>query len=350
MGIDLSLCLVADRVPRPRGPADRVVAWARGFVPTAWWLLFDRGDAVQGPQGLALVAPSEAALDRLRRRGPALRAAAGRHALGLRALEAELARAPARFVRAELHELYPTGALGGDGPAALPALGDRAPLEPWPSRLDRGRLLAGEHGGTLADAVVGQVADVAVALPDPATLEARSIAALRSGDAAELDLLEEALAGPLTAALAGWLPMTRRRWGDGDAGAAAAEVVTALAEGRPEPFAPLARTPLHFAAHALAQAVARSAPRCGGRPRRSRLRSRSRSASSARASTRSSSPSGSTADRPRAPSGASRRCSRAAWRPSGRRTGPCRSTIRSPWPSGRSAGETWRCVRRSPSP
>ncbi|MCY1070214.1 hypothetical protein OV090_36055 [Nannocystis sp. RBIL2] len=259
MGIDLSLRLTPHAAPRPRDlaeprdPADSLVAWARGFVPVAWWLLFAPGDAVMGPYGLALITRSDAALDRLRRRGPEIRAAAGRHALGLRSIEAALQGAPSMFLRAELHELYEVM------PKDLPALSDPARLDVWPSSLDRGRILASKHhGGTLADAVVGAVPKQAVELPDLATLEARSLAALRAGDSSELDLLEEALARQLAEALAPWLSMTRRRWGEGRADAAADEVLTALAEGRPEPFAPLARTHKHFAAHALRGAAGRA--------------------------------------------------------------------------------------------
>ena len=253
MGIDLSLRLTPHPDPHPRDPADYLVAWARSFVPIAWWILFAPGDAVMGPYGLALITRPEAALDRLRRRGPEIRAAAGRHALGLRAVEAALRGAPSMFLRAELHELYDVV------PADLGALCDPARLDVWPSLLDRGRILATKHhGGTLADAVVGVVPEYTVTLPDPATLEARSLAALRAGDSSELDLLEEALAQQLTGALAPWLAMTRRRWGDGRKDAAAVEVLAALAEGRPEPFAPLARTHAHFAAYALAEAAGRA--------------------------------------------------------------------------------------------
>jgi len=253
MGIDLSLRLTPHPDPHRRDPADTLVAWARGFVPIAWWTLFAPGDAVMGPNGLTMITRPDAALDRLRRRGPEIRAAAGRHALGLRAVEAALRGAPSMFLRAELHELYDVV------PAELGALCDPARLDVWPSELERGRILATKHhGGTLADAVVGAVPDQTVTLPDPATLEARSLAALRAGDASELDLLEEALARQLTGVLAPWLPMTRRRWGDGRADAAAAEVLSALAEGRPEPFAPLATTHKHFAAHALTVAAGRA--------------------------------------------------------------------------------------------
>lgn len=253
MGIDLSLRLTPHPDPHRRDPADTLVAWARGFVPIAWWTLFAPGDAVMGPNGLTMITRPDAALDRLRRRGPEIRAAAGRHALGLRAVEAALRGAPSMFLRAELHELYDVV------PAELGALCDPARLDVWPSELERGRILATKHhGGTLADAVVGAVPDQTVTLPDPATLEARSLAALRAGDASELDLLEEALARQLTGVLAPWLPMTRRRWGDGRADAAAAEVLSALAEGRPEPFTPLATTHKHFAAHALTVAAGRA--------------------------------------------------------------------------------------------
>lgn len=252
MGIDLSLYLTSHSKPAPRRRADRLIAWARGFVPIAWWTLFAPGDAVMGKRGLALISRSDVALDRLRRRAPEVRAAAGRHALGLRAIEAALQGAPSLFLRAELHELYE--AMPGD----LAELCDPARLEVWPQQLDRGRILASEHhGGTLADAVVGAVADQAVELPDAATLEARSLAALRARDSSELDLLEEALARQLAGGHAPWLELTRRRWADGRADAAADEVLKALAEGRPEPFAALARTQPHFAAQALSAAVGR---------------------------------------------------------------------------------------------
>lgn len=253
MGIDLSLVLTRHPDPRPRAPADRVIAWARGFVPIAWKVLFAPGDAAMGERGLALITRSDTALDRLRRRTPEIRAAAGRHALGLRGLEAVLRAAPSLFLRAELHELYETV------PGDLAGVCDPDRLDVWPLQLDRGRVfITKSHGGTLADAVVGAVPDQAVELPDPATLEARSIAALRAGDASELDLLEEALARQLAEAHAPWLRLTRRRWGDGRADAAASEVLTALAAGRPEPFAPLARTQPHFAAYALSQAGRRA--------------------------------------------------------------------------------------------
>lgn len=253
MGIDLSLRLTPHHEPAPRGPEDQLVAWARGFVPIAWWTLFSPGDAAVGPRGLALITRTDAALERLRRRGPELRAAAGRHALGLRAIDAALRGAPARFLRAELHELY-EGA-----PGDLASLCDPAPLAISPSKLERGRILATRHhGGDLADAVVGAVADREVDLPEPATLESRSLTALRTGDSSDLDSLEEALARPLADALAPWRSMTRRRWGDGRADAAADEVLAALVEGRPDPFAPLARTYAHFAAYALAEAAGRA--------------------------------------------------------------------------------------------
>ena len=76
MGIDLSLRLTPHPDPHPRDPADDLVAWARGFVPIAWWILFAPGDAVMGPYGLALITRPEAALDRLRRRGPEIAALA----------------------------------------------------------------------------------------------------------------------------------------------------------------------------------------------------------------------------------------------------------------------------------
>ncbi len=95
--------------------------------------------------------------------------------------------------------------------------------------------------------MVGVVPDQAVELPDPATLEARSLAGLRAGDASELDLLEEALARQLVEAHAPWLGMTRRRWSDGRADADADEVADGAREGRPEPFSPLAGTQPHFA-------------------------------------------------------------------------------------------------------
>lgn len=130
-----------------------------------------------GRSGLTLIARPEAALDRLRRRGPEIRAAAGRHALGLRAVEAALRGAPSMFLRAELHELYDVV------PADLEALCDPARLDVWPSLLDRGRILATEHhGGTLADAVVGrpgthrdaaESGDVGGALPRRAAREIR---------------------------------------------------------------------------------------------------------------------------------------------------------------------------------
>lgn len=256
MGIDLSLRLTSHPDPRPRDDADRLIAWARGFVPIAWWSLFTPGDAVVGPYGLALITRSDVALDRLRRRGPELRAAAGRHALGLRAIEAALRGAPSIFLRAELHELY-------DGvPGELASLCEPARLDAWPSRLERGRIVASKHhGGTLEDAVVGAVPDWAVELPELSTLEARSLAALRSGDSSELDLLEEALARPLAEALAPWSAITRRRWGDGRADAVAEEVLAALVAGRPEPFAAFARTRSHFAAYALAEAAGRARER-----------------------------------------------------------------------------------------
>lgn len=254
MGIDLSLYLSPHSDPRPRDPADQLLAWARGFVPIAWWTLFAPADGVMGPRGFALITPTGAALDRLTRRGPELRAAAGRHALGLRAIEAALRGAPSRFLRAELHEMYWSSA-----PGDLAELCDPAALDVSPSRRERGRILASKHhGGTLADAVVGAVADRQVELPDPATLESRTLAALRSGDASELDLLEEALARPLLETLDPWLSMTRRKWADGRKDDAARAVLTALVEGLPDPFAPLARTYPHFAAFALAGAAGRA--------------------------------------------------------------------------------------------
>ena len=247
MGIDLSLVLTLHSDPRPRDPAVCVIAWARGFVPIAWKLLFAPEDAAKGERGLALITRSDTALDRLRRWTPELRAAAGRHALCLRAIEVALRAAPSLFLRAELHELYKTV------PGDLAELCDPARLNAWPLQLDRGRfLMTKHHGGTPADAVVGVVPDQAVELPDPATLEARSVAALRAGDASELDLVEEALARQLAGAHAPWLRLTRRRWGDGRADDAAGEVLTALAADRAEPFAPLARTQPHFGTLALA--------------------------------------------------------------------------------------------------
>lgn len=254
MGIDLSLVLTHHPDPRPRDPADRLVAWARGFVPIAWWTLFASEDAVMGKWGLALITRADAALDRLQRRAPQLRAAAGRHALGLRAIEAALRGAPSQLLRAELHELYE------EMPGDLAALCDPDRLDVWPQTRERGRIVASRHhGGSPADAVVGVVAqEPAVELPEPATLAARSLAALRSGDPSELDLLEEALARQLVEAHAPWLELTRRQWGDGRADAAAQQVLTALVEGRPEPFAPLARTRPRFAAYALSEAVRRA--------------------------------------------------------------------------------------------
>ncbi|WAS91611.1 hypothetical protein [Nannocystis punicea] len=249
VGIDLSLHLTSHSAPRPRDPADRLVASARGFVPIAWWILFVPGDGVMGPYGLALITRTDAALDRLRRRGPEIRAAAGRHALGLRAIEAALTGAPSMFLRAELHELY-------ERVPDLAKLCDLDRLDVWPQQLERGRIVATkQHGGSLADAVVGAVPEHAVELPDPATLEARTLAALRDGDSSELDLLEEALARQLVEAYAPWLELTRRRWGRGSLEAEAQEVLTALAEGRPEPFAPLARSYVHHAAYALSEAA-----------------------------------------------------------------------------------------------
>ncbi|MDC0672418.1 hypothetical protein [Nannocystis radixulma] len=252
MGIDLSLRLTRHSDPRPREPEDRLVAWARGFVPIAWWALFAPGDGVMGEYGLALITRTDAALDRLRRRASMLRAIAGRHALGLRTIESMLQEAPGLFLRAELHELYES---------FMPNLAERCDpgrLDLSPQKLDRGRLVASKHhGGSLADAVVGGVPQREVELLDPATLEARSLAALRSGDSSELDLLEEALARPLVEAHEPWLRLPRRRWGDSGGEAEADAVLTALAEGRPEPFAPLARKYVHHAAYALSKAAER---------------------------------------------------------------------------------------------
>jgi hypothetical protein len=255
VGIDLSLYLTSHPDPRPRDPEDRLVAWAKGFVPIAWWALFAPADAVKGAYGLALIPRTGAALDRLQRRAAQIRGAAGRHALGLRGVEAMLRGAPSLFLRAELHELF------DDVPDDLTRLCDPGRLDVWPQTLERGRILASKHhGGSPADAVVGAVPAQAMAqveLPEPATLEARSLVAVRTGDASELDLLEEALARQLTETHAPWLELTRRRWGDGRNDEAAREVLTALVAGRPEPFAPLARTYAHFAAYALSQAASR---------------------------------------------------------------------------------------------
>ncbi|MFY0540980.1 hypothetical protein [Nannocystis pusilla] len=231
--------------------------------------MFEPGDGVMGPYGLVLITRTDAALERLRRRGPQLRAVAGRHALGLRAIEAALRGAPSMFLRAELHELY-------ESVPDLTKLCDPARLDVWPQRLDRGRIMATKHhGGSLADAVVGAVPDHAVELPDPATLEARTLAALRSGDTSELDLLEEALARQLVEAHEPWSELVPRRWGDGRAEAEANAALTALAEGRPEPFASLARTRRSFAAYAsrrprapLMTAATCCVGRCGARPSR----------------------------------------------------------------------------------
>ncbi|WP_224191921.1 hypothetical protein [Nannocystis pusilla] len=255
MGIDLSLRLTSHPDLRPRDPEDRLVAWAKGFVPIAWWALFTPGDAVMGRHGLALITRSDAALDRLGRRAATIRAVAGRHALGLRTIETILQDAPDLFLRAELHELY-------ESMPDLAELCDPGRLDVWPHELDRGRLVATKHhGGSLADGVVGGVPNREVELPDPATLEARSLAALRTGDSYELDLLEEALARQLVEAHAPWLSLTRRRWGDGRGEAEADQVLTALAEGRPEPFAPLAGKYAPHAAYALSTAVARDRER-----------------------------------------------------------------------------------------
>ncbi|APR84552.1 Hypothetical protein A7982_09901 [Minicystis rosea] len=257
MSISLSLVISPRARPRPgpgtRDPADRVVAWADGFVPVAWWALFVPEDAVRGKGGLALSTRTEDALDRLRRRAPEIRAFAGRHALRLRALEAALAAAPSLYVHAELQELYHK-ALSETELASLWGELERG------SFFDRGRLLASkQHGGTHADAVVGVVPrEPEVALPEPETLDARSLAALREGDASELDVLEEALARTLVDEHAPWMPICRRRWGDGRADTAAQEVVAALLEGRPNPFAPLAPVRDCFAAFALHEAARRA--------------------------------------------------------------------------------------------
>ncbi|MEZ4450529.1 MAG: hypothetical protein R3B09_13700 [Nannocystaceae bacterium] len=254
MGIDLTLALADHPEPR-RDPADRVIAWARGYVPITWWTFFTAEDAVLGPWGLAMIARADAALERLRRRAPALRAAAGRHALGLRSIEAALRGAPSGFLRAELHELYEAR------PSDLAALCDPERLDVWPLRLDRGRILVTEHhGGAAADGVVGRVPTAAGAStpPERDDLEARSIAALTDGDPTALDLLEESLARRLEDTYAPWSGLTRRRWADGRADEAADEVLQALVEGRDEPFAPLARTSAHFAAYALSRAADRA--------------------------------------------------------------------------------------------
>ncbi len=220
MSISLSLVISPHARPRPRPrdparPRRRVGRWlrARGLVGA-----LHPEDAVKTKSGLALSTRTEAALDRLRRRAPEDSAFAGRHALRLRAVEAALAASPSLYVRAELQELPE----GPERRGSRFALGE---LERG-SFFDRGRLLASkQHGGAHADAVVGDTpGEPQVALPDPETLDARSIAALRAGDASELDILEEALARTLLDEHAAWMPIAaaggaraaptrpRRRW------------------------------------------------------------------------------------------------------------------------------------------
>lgn len=194
MSIDLALYLTSSSTPQGAPDDDALrLAHCRATVPVAWWLLFDEDEIITGPYGPMMRAKAAAALERLRGFAPRLRAAAGRHALGLRHMERALARHQGWWIEAYISELYYSASLEvlrGE----LRRAQQRPGLETLWVTMRHGRFIQQDSPTSqLSDHIVGAYAPSDSPQLTEDALITRLDDALKRGDAQDLDLLEEAL-------------------------------------------------------------------------------------------------------------------------------------------------------------
>ncbi|MDI1436709.1 hypothetical protein [Polyangium sorediatum] len=303
MSIDLSLVITSSSRPTARSKQDaRLLAWRRAFVPVAWSAMFDGGDVVpleEEDGAPTLFCRAAEALARLRERSPVLaRRLPARASAALDALAAGLAAATAsEYVQLRLHELVPAWS----GAAALREMVEstRAPeLTGWTAALhwagmdvEKRRIVMTRHGGTLAQACVGEVCghempaaparsialrDALAATEERGRMHGAVVAAAELEEVTAFLLLEDELVidGPWLDALEATfrgslqLPPTLAEVARGMTQAAdpshrplAQQVIDRLLDEVAEPFAPVATLPAEQAAAALAALTVEAARR-----------------------------------------------------------------------------------------